>query len=138
MSTSLYLVRRWGHHQAGETVTVEDDVQARWLLGHQFAQHSKAETSVAGVAAAEGTHGPDPRAGGDATRRRPVSMKSGDTRENKAWPVAGSPVQYNAGVAPTQASGGGDEAEASGSDDQDGSDEPTSKISGSGRRKPKA
>jgi hypothetical protein len=132
MSTKLYLVRRWGHHQAGDTIQVDDDEQARWLLGHQFAQHSPKETSVQGVAAAEGTHGADPRAGGDATRRRPVSMKSGDTRENRAWPVQGSPVQYNAGVAPTQNTGGGDGG------DESNSDGPSSKVSGSGRRRTKS
>lgn len=112
MSTTLYLVRRWGPNAAGQTVTVEDAEQAKWLLNHNYAQRTKTSTSASDGAAAPGTDGPDLRAGGDGSRRRPVSMTSSDTRENRAVAVAGSPVQYNAGVAPTQ-QGGGDGGEAS-------------------------
>lgn len=129
----LYLVRRWGSNQPGSTVSVEDEAQARWLLDHNFAQRTKTSDSASSGAAAPGSDGPDPRAGGDGTRRRPTSMKSSDTRENRAWPVAGSPVQYNAGVAPTQGAGGGnDEGSESG---QEESGEGSTK-SARGRRKP--
>jgi hypothetical protein len=135
----LYLVRRWGQNPAGQTITVEDDAQAAWLLDHNYAQRTKSSSSASANAAAPGTDGPDLRAGGDGTRRRPTSIRSTDKRENRAWPVAGSPVQYNAGVAPTQ-QGGGDEASSSDSDEgqADGQAEasaPSSKVSGSGRRK---
>jgi hypothetical protein len=112
MSTKLFLVRRWGQNPAGQTLTVEDDTQARWLLDHNYAQRTKTSTSASDGAAAPGTDGPDLRAGGDGSRRRPTATSSSDERANRALPVAGSPVQYNAGVAPTQ-KGGGDEAEAS-------------------------
>ena len=142
MSTTLYLVRRWGQNPAGQTLTVEDDSQAAWLLDHNYAQRSKDSTSASDNAAAPGTDGPDLRAGGDGTRRRPTSMRSSDKRENRAWPVAGSPVQYNAGVAPTQQGGGdegdgGDEApsEDKAEDGQAEASAPSSKLSGSGRRK---
>lgn len=128
MSTTLYLVRRWGQNPAGQTITVDDDEQARWLLGHNYAQRSKDSTSASDGAAAPGTNGPDLRAGGDASRLRPTAMTSSDSRENRAVAVAGSPVQYNAGVAPTQ-QGGGD----GGSEEQ--ASAPSSKVSGSGRRK---
>jgi hypothetical protein len=138
MSTKLYLVRRWGPNPAGTTVTVDDDEQARWLLGHNFAQRSKDDVTVTAGAAAPGEQGPDPRAGGDATRRRPIATPSSDERGNRAVPVAGSPVQYNAGVAPTR-QGGGDES--SKSDESEGSGEgklgPSSKVSSTGRRRSK-
>lgn len=137
MSTKLYLVRRWGPNQPGQTITVDDDEQARWLLGHNFAQRSKDSTSVTDGAAAPGTHGPDPRAGGDASRLRPMATPSSDKRDNRATPVAGSPVQFNAGVAPEDAPGSrkGDDQD---SPEDDGSPEPSSKLSGSGRRRTKS
>lgn len=108
----LYLVRRWGPNPAGQNITVDDPEQAKWLLDHNYAQRTKTSTSASDGAAAPGTDGPDLRAGGDGSRRRPVATPSSDKRENRAIAVAGSPVQYNAGVAPTQ-QGGGDEGEAS-------------------------
>lgn len=137
MSTKLYLVRRWGPNPAGTTVTVDDDEQARWLLGHNFAQRSKDDATASAGAAAPGEQGPDPRAGGDATRRRPVATPSSDERGNRAVPVAGSPVQYNAGVAPQAPAESARPArgDAASSREQDASKEPTTKVSGSGRRK---
>lgn len=140
MSTNLYLVRRWGQNPAGQTLTVEDDAQAAWLLDHNYAQRSKTSTSASDNAVAPGTDGPDLRAGGDGTRRRPTSIRSTDKRENRAWPVAGSPVQYNAGVAPTQQGGGdggdgGDEAPSGSEEGKAEASGPSSKLSGSGRRK---
>lgn len=125
----LYLVRRWGPNPAGQNITVDDPEQAQWLLNHNYAQRTKTSTSASDGAAAPGTDGPDLRAGGDGSRRRPMAMTSSDKRENRAIAVAGSPVQYNAGVAPTQVSGGGD----GGSEEQVSA--PSSKVSGSGRRK---
>jgi hypothetical protein len=129
MSTKLFLVRRWGQNPAGQTLTVEDDAQAAWLLDHNYAQRSKTSTSASDNAAAPGTDGPDLRAGGDGTRRRPTSMRSTDERENRAWPVAGSPVQYNAGVAPASQAGDGGDEQA-----QDTAKEPTAKATGSRRK----
>jgi len=145
MSTTLYLVRRWGQNPAGQTLTVEDDSQAAWLLDHNYAQRTKTSTSASAGAAAPGTDGPDLLAGGDGSRRRPMATPSSDKRPNRAVPVAGSPVQYNAGVAPTQQGGGdggdgGDEAPSEGkaedeADEQAEASAPSSKLSGSGRRK---
>jgi len=139
MSTTLYLVRRWGQNPAGQTLTIEDDSQAAWLLDHSYAQRTKSSTSASAGAAAPGTDGPDLLAGGDGSRRRPMATPSSDKRPNRAVPVAGSPVQYNAGVAPTQQGGGdgGDEAPSGGKaeDEQVEASAPSSKLSGSGRRK---
>lgn len=120
----LYLVRRWGSHQPGSTISVEDEQQAQWLLDHSFAQRSKSGTAVTDNSVAAGEHGPDPRAGGDGTRRRPVSMSSSDRRENRAVAVAGSPVQYNAGVSrdSNSASSKGGLVDHP-ADDQDGGDD---------------
>lgn len=98
------LVRRWGPHRAGMTVEV-DDTQGRWLLDHHFAEKAGAEGSASAGAAASGTDGPDPRAGGDATRRYPQTVK-GDRGGNRASAVSGSPTAYTAGVAAESAGTG--------------------------------
>lgn len=96
----LYIVRRWGPHKPGSSVTVEDELQARWLLDNHFAEPGKGDGSASAGAVAPGTDGPDPRAGGDPTRRRPVGQRKVERRDNNALPVDGAPVQYNAGVRP--------------------------------------
>jgi hypothetical protein len=96
----LYIVRRWGPHKPGSSVTVEDELQARWLLDNHFAEPGKGDGSASAGAVAPGTDGPDPRAGGDVTRRRPVAARKVERRDNQALPVDGAPVQYNAGVRP--------------------------------------
>jgi|SRR5687767_8350008 len=123
----LLIVRRWGSNLPGDTVNVQDDAQARWLLDNSFAvRKNQPETATAG-AAAPGTDGPDTLAGGDHTRRRPATRK-GEYPENRAWPVAGSPVPYTAGISPDALRGRSEDPEpvASG---------PSTKVSGSGRRR---
>lgn len=126
------LLRRWGTNQPGDTVST-DATQGRWLVDHAFG-------TAAGVQAPEqaafmpGEDGADPLASGDGTRRGNPAMVKGPRRAgNNALPVPGSPVQYNVGV-----------AESARNDDGDGESPdgfpsgPSSKVSGSGRRRPKA
>ena len=96
----LLIVRRWGHHQPGTSVTVEDELQARWLLDNHFAEPGKGDGSATAGAVAPGTDGADPRAGGDHTRRRPITQRKVPRHEGQIGPVAGAPRQYNAGVRP--------------------------------------
>jgi hypothetical protein len=87
------LVRRWGHRAAGTSVDV-DEVQAAWLIQHSYAASSGAVLAPVQVAAAEGAHGADPLAGGDATRLRPhVPRSTGSTAEQ----ATGSSPTYRAG-----------------------------------------
>lgn len=114
----VVLLRRWGSSQPGTSVEV-DAVQARWLVDNAYG-------TAAGITApdqgsvAPGTDGPDPLAS-VAARPRPVTRR-GPYKTNRALPVEGSPVQYNAGVAERQE---GPEAVTS---------EPSSKP-GAGRKK---
>lgn len=97
------LARRWGPHPEGHTVDV-DDVQGTWLIRHNYGESSGDVTAPVQVAAAPGTDGPDPLAGGDATRRRPRIPRS---KGSTADPVPGSPPVYRAGyraVSPDAAS----------------------------------
>jgi hypothetical protein len=90
------LLRRWGPHSAGQTVEV-DDVQGRWLVQHNFGEADKV-ASPKQQPAAEGAHGADPLAGGDATRRRPsIPRPTRDASVNRAAPGEGVPPTYRAG-----------------------------------------
>ena len=62
---SVQLVRRWGSHDAGQSVDV-DDTMAAWLYGNHYAEEREGNAS-AGVLA-PGSHGADLRAGGDLSR----------------------------------------------------------------------
>jgi hypothetical protein len=104
VTVKLKIVRRWGSHLPGETVDVADKEQASWLLNNSFAERSNQPGTAYGNAAAPGTAGPDPRAGGDVTRRYPATIR-GDRGDGRANPQAGSPVQYNAGVRAEPAGG---------------------------------
>lgn len=84
------LVRRWGSHQPGETVDV-DKTMADWLTGNSFAERSGQEGHARANARAEGTDGPDNRAGGDVTRRRMTSAKSARLEQNLTGRVQGAP-----------------------------------------------
>lgn len=88
------LVRRWGQHQAdGKPIEVSDS-QAAWLIQHNYAQSAGDLVAPVQPAAAEGTHGADPLAGGDATRLRPhVPRSTGST----AHQATGSSPTYRAG-----------------------------------------
>ena len=92
----VQLLRRWGSHQAGDTVDV-DNTTGHWLLDHALGETSSAPAHQA--AAAPGTDGADPVISGDATRRRGVAFKRTTHNEGPIGAVAGSPTQYNAGVA---------------------------------------
>jgi hypothetical protein len=65
MSQSIQLIRRWGSHDAGATVEV-DDTMAAWLRGNNYSEEREGNASAG--AFAPGTHGADPRAGGDLSR----------------------------------------------------------------------
>lgn len=127
----LLIVRRWGSAVPGETVTVDDELQARWLLDNHFAERTNQPGSSTAGAIAPGTDGPDQLAGGDHTRRRPETRKA-EYGPNRARPVSGSPVAYTAGVREEDKSG------ASDSPDEPAASGPSTKVSGSGRRRSKS
>lgn len=83
------LLRRWGTHQAGESVTT-DDVMGQWLK-----DHGHAETGQDDPAVAPGTDGPDPILSGDGTRRGMVAMPKGERHEGSITAVDGSPDAYS-------------------------------------------
>lgn len=92
------LVRRWGPYQAGKVCEVSDS-QGQWLV-----QHSYAEGGPSQDAAVPGAHGPDPLAGGDATRLRPhVPRSTGST----AHQATGSSPTYRAGYTAADAANEG-------------------------------
>lgn len=104
------LLRRWGANPAGQSVDV-DPTMGRWLVQHAFGTASGV-TAPSQDAAAPGQDGPDPLAGGDATRRATIATQKAERRPNNAFPVDGAPVQYNAGVAsptPSVVSEGGED-----------------------------
>ena len=85
---SVKLVRRWGSHQPGETVEV-DDVQGQWLLDTSFGVRPGQEDR-----SRHGGEGVDPNAmpaGGDPTRRRMTSAKSARVEKNLSGRVQGAP-----------------------------------------------
>lgn len=126
----LRIVRRWGSAAPGDSVSVDDEEQARWLIDNSLAvRPSQPETATSGDSAT-GSQRADIKAGGDWSRRRP-STRRGNREGNLALPVPGSPVRYNAGVDPDLAS----VQAANGEDAQASSPRPSTKISGSGRRR---
>lgn len=85
------LTRRWAVHRAGQSVEVSDS-QGRWLIQHNYAESSGDVKAPEQDAAAPGGNGPDPLAGGDATRRRPrVSKPERDPERNYARTAEGAP-----------------------------------------------
>jgi hypothetical protein len=91
------LARRWGPHRAGKTVEVSDS-QGAWLVQHSYGESSGDVVAPVQPAAAEGTYGADPLAGGDASRLRPrMGLPARDARVNYAAPAAGSSPTYRAG-----------------------------------------
>lgn len=84
------LIRRWGPNQAGQSVDV-DPVQGRWLIQYGYGTAS-GEPAPSQAAAAAGEDGPDPLAGGDATRLGPPAAVKGPRRSNNAAPLSGSPA----------------------------------------------
>lgn len=86
----VQLVRRWGAHQPGETVDVDEQMCA-WLVDNSFGETDETKGSATSGAAAPGTDGPDPRAGGDSTRLRMTSEVKGSREGERARSVGGNP-----------------------------------------------
>lgn len=85
------LARNWGPYRAGRTVDVPD-ADARWLIQHNFGESSGDVRAPEQRAEAPGAHGPDPLAGGDATRRRPhIPRPERDPNRNYARTAEGAP-----------------------------------------------
>jgi hypothetical protein len=91
----IKIVRRWGAHDAGQTVDV-DDQMAAWLIGNSFGEDpSKPGTASAG-SLAPGADGADLRAGGDVSRGGGMrivkgSRVDGENYANRAARVPGAP-----------------------------------------------
>jgi hypothetical protein len=97
------LTRRWAMHPAGKSVEVSD-TQGRWLVQHSYAESVGDVRAPEQRAAAEGTHGADPLAGGDATRRYPRALPSArDKRDGRVQRAPGSSPTYRAGYGPADA-----------------------------------
>lgn len=107
----LLIVRRWGSAVPGDTVTVDDDQQAQWLLDNNFAERTNQPGTASGGSVAPGADGPDPRAGGDHTRRFP-STRKGEYGPNRARPASGSPIAYTAGVREDEPEASGERSES--------------------------
>ncbi len=85
------LTRRWAVHRAGQSVEVSDS-QGRWLIQHNYAESSGDVRAPEQEAAAPGGNGPDPLAGGDATRLRPhITKPERDPERNYARTAEGAP-----------------------------------------------
>jgi len=67
MAQNVLLVRRWGSHDAGQSVKV-DDTMADWLLGNHYAEEQGKEGTASAGVLAPGSGGADLRAGGDISR----------------------------------------------------------------------
>lgn len=117
---NVTLSRRWGQHRAGESVDVSDS-QGQWLIQHNYAESAGDIVAPVQVAAAPGAHGPDPLAGGDATRLRPrVPRSEGST----AAQAPGSSPTYRAGFTAEDAANQGDVGRAApAADEPSASDE---------------
>src|SRR5687768_2666738 len=91
MIMQVKLTRRWAVHRAGQSVEVSDS-QGRWLIQHNYAESSGDVRAPEHEAAAPGGNAPDPLAGGDATRRRPLIPKpERDPERNYARTAEGAP-----------------------------------------------
>ena len=102
---SVHLVRRWGSHDAGSTVDV-DDTMAAWLVGNHFAERPDAPGTASAGVLAPGGQGADLRAGGDLSRPgtprwQRSSRVEGVTEDNpegnhvnRAAKVAGAPRAF--------------------------------------------
>jgi hypothetical protein len=103
----VYLVRRWGAHDANQTVDVPTDIEAKWLVDTNHAEWPDARGTASAGARAPGTDGADIRAGGDPSRGGGMKnvrggrhdgemLESGEQNyQNRAAPVAGSPKARN-------------------------------------------
>ena len=89
--TAVKITRRWGSHQPGEVVELSE-TEATWLVGIGFGEDPRHEGHSTANAKAPGSDGPDPRAGGDPTRRRMTSAKSARVEQNLSGRVQGAPA----------------------------------------------
>ena len=85
------IVRRWGSNQPGEVVELSE-TEANWLVGIGFGEDPRHEGHSTANSKAPGTDGPDPRAGGDPTRRRMTSARSARVEQNLSGRVQGAPA----------------------------------------------
>lgn len=108
------LIRRWGPNQAGQSVDV-DPVQGRWLIQYGYGTAS-GEPALSQAAAAPGEDGPDPLAGGDATRLGPPAAVKGPRRSNSAAPLSGSPAAPAPAAADASADSGKDSGDTGSGD----------------------
>lgn len=137
------LARDWGSHRAGKSVEVPD-ADARWLIQHNYAESVGDVRAPEQTPAAEGTHGADPLAGGDATRRFPRSVpRERDPNRNYARTAEGAPpAAYRPGFGPEDRKREGEagrDAQASESSPSASGDAPTapsgpSEASGDSRK----
>jgi hypothetical protein len=84
------IVRRWGSHQPGETVDL-DETQARWLVGLKYAEDPNNEGTANPDGKANGEFGPDPLAGADPSRWRMTSAKSARVEQGLTGRIHGAP-----------------------------------------------
>lgn len=96
------LIKRWGPTPAGESVDV-DPTQGRWLIDHAFGT-AQGEPAPKQEAFKPGEAGSDPLASGDGSRQGTPTIVKGERRDNNAAALAGSPLQYNAGIASSETS----------------------------------
>jgi len=92
---SVNLVRRWGSHDAGETVQV-DEQMAAWLIGNSFGEAPDRPGTASAGSLAPGADGADLRAGGDVSRGGGMrivkgSRVDGENYANRAARVPGAP-----------------------------------------------
>jgi hypothetical protein len=109
--TEVFLVRRWGTHDADQTVKV-DETMAEWLVKNNFAERPDARGTASAGSLAPGTDGADLRAGGDVSRGGGMRMVKGsrvdgENYANRAARVPGAPRAGGA-VAPEQLPKSGD------------------------------
>jgi hypothetical protein len=95
---SVNLVRRWGSHDPGQTVEV-DDTMADWLVGNCFAEREDAPGTASAGARAPGEAGADPRAGGDLSRGGGMRSRKGPRDDGKPNPETGEANYANRAAA---------------------------------------
>lgn len=107
----IFLVRRWGQHDAGQIVDV-DDAMAAWLVGTNHGERPDARGTASAGARAPGTDGADLRAGGDVSRGGGMRMVKGsrvdgENYSNRAARVPGAP-RVGGAITPEQLPKSGD------------------------------
>lgn len=84
------LIRRWGSHDAGQTVDVTEE-EGRFLLGNHYASEDGSDDAARAGSRAPGTDGADLRAGGDISRGGGMQVIRGGRDGNRAGRVDGAP-----------------------------------------------